>query len=250
MLCVLNRIFKLPLPAFFCGLNAEFMYLGTYIVNSVLRSRENESELAFGRCALASLKTEMWARHGLVRFTNGTGMSSDTPAAADPFDSTTPQYRAYFPEGSRDDIEFRLTRILSLSARRWGNHVESRMLALTGQSRSRWQTLFVLSVATPPITTSLLSARLAIQWPPLIRTLNSLEADGLIRRIENPTDKRSRYIEITPAGIEVVEKVQPVLSEIRTSVFAGLSEEDMRLATRVLEAVVVGISNASGADED
>ncbi|WP_039389181.1 MarR family winged helix-turn-helix transcriptional regulator [Novosphingobium sp. MBES04] len=174
-------------------------------------------------------------------------MPSDSTDGASPFDITTPQYRAYFPEGSRDDVEFRLTRMLSLSARRWGTYVESRMLAATGESRSRWQTLFVLSVATPPITTSLLSARLAIQWPPLIRTLNSLEEDGLIRRIENPTDRRSRYIEITPAGTEVVNRVQPVLSEIRSAVFGSLSEEDMRLATRVLEAIAVGVSDAQEA---
>ncbi|MFP5435478.1 MAG: MarR family winged helix-turn-helix transcriptional regulator [Alphaproteobacteria bacterium] len=122
------------------------------------------------------------------------------------------------------------------------------MLAATGQSRSRWQTLFVLSVATPPVTTSLLSARLAIQWPPLIRTLNSLEADGLIRRTENPHDKRSRHIEITPAGMAVVEQVQPVLSDIRSTVFAKLSKEEMELATRVLEKVVVGVSEAQEAD--
>lgn len=171
-------------------------------------------------------------------------MTSDNPNPVDPFDSTTPQYRAYFPEGSRDDVEFRLTRILSLSARRWGTHVENRMMAATGQSRSRWQTLFVLSVATPPITTSLLSARLAIQWPPLIRTLNSLEADGLIRRVENPTDKRSRYIEITAAGRAVVEQVQPILSDIRTKVFVNLSMQEMELATRVLEMVVAGVNEA------
>ncbi|MEL0212131.1 MAG: MarR family transcriptional regulator, partial [Novosphingobium sp.] len=134
------------------------------------------------------------------------------------FDRETPQYRAYFPEDSRDEAEFQLTRILAISARRWGTHVESRMLARTGQSRSRWQTLFVLSVAQPPVTTSLLSERLAIQWPPLIRTLHSLEADGLIRRYANPHDKRSRYIEITDAGRAVVDQVQPVLSEIRTEV--------------------------------
>lgn len=177
-------------------------------------------------------------------------MASDDPNPVDPFDSTTPQYRAYFPEGSRDDVEFRLTRILSLSARRWGTHVESRMMAATGQSRARWQTLFVLSVAPPPVTTSLLSARLAIQWPPLIRTLNSLEADGLIHRTENPNDKRSRHIEITPAGMEVVQQVQPVLSDIRSSVFAKLSEEDMTLATRVLEMIVAGVAQAQDSSDN
>jgi MarR family transcriptional regulator for hemolysin len=117
------------------------------------------------------------------------------------------------------------------------------MLARTGQSRSRWQTLFVLNVAKPPVTTSLLSERLAIQWPPLIRTLHSLEADGLIRRYANPHDKRSRYIEITDAGRAVVDQVQPVLSEIRTEVFANLTEEEVRLATRILEKIVIGVAS-------
>lgn len=188
------------------------------------------------------LKDERRIESWSVRNGDGNGMSFDNSDPVDPFDSTTPQYRAYFPEGSRDDVEFRLTRILSLSARRWGTYVESRVMASTGQSRSRWQTLFVLSVATPPVTTSLLSARLAIQWPPLIRTLNSLEADGLIRRIENPNDKRSRYIEITPAGSKVVDEVQPVLAEIRSAVFSALSEEEMLQATHVLEKIVRGIA--------
>jgi MarR family transcriptional regulator for hemolysin len=171
-------------------------------------------------------------------------MDEEQEQRSDSFGDTTPAYRAYFPEGSRDDIEFRLTRILSLSARRWGTHVENRMIAATGQSRSRWQTLFVLSIAPPPITTLVLSARLAIQWPSLIRTLNGLETDGLIRRIVNPNDKRSRYIEITPAGTSVVEEVQPALAEVRSAVFRDMSEEDMRTATRVLEMIATGVTRA------
>jgi len=177
-------------------------------------------------------------------------MASEKQDLIDPFDSTTPQYRAYFPEGSRDDVEFRMTRILSLSARRWGTFIESRMMAATGLSRPRWQTLFVLSVATPPVTTSLLSARLAIQWPPLIRTLNSLEADGLIRRVENPSDKRSRYIEITQSGLEVVAHVQPILSGLRSTVFANLSVDEMEFATRVLEKIIIGIAETQEESSD
>lgn len=171
-------------------------------------------------------------------------MGSDSNDLTGPFGNDTPRYRAYFPEGSRDEVEFHLTRVLSLSSRRWGAYVENRMMAVTGETRPRWQTLFVLSVATPPVTTSLLSNRLAIQWPPLIRTLNSLEADGLIRRTPNPHDKRSRYIEITPAGLAVVDMVQPALAEIRASVFKDLSDEDMGHAARVLQMILVGVANA------
>ncbi|MCW2389657.1 MarR family transcriptional regulator for hemolysin [Sphingobium sp. B11D3B] len=163
---------------------------------------------------------------------------------SDPSDGQPSHHRGYSSGDSRDEMEFELTRLLSLAARRWGTYVESRMMPTTGQSRSRWQTLFVLSVAPPPVTTSDLSARLAIQWPPLIRTLNSLEEDGLIRRIDNPNDKRSRYIEITPAGLDVVAQVQPALSRFRGKAFAGLTMEEMDVASHILEKIIQGVSDA------
>ncbi|MCW2410719.1 MULTISPECIES: MarR family winged helix-turn-helix transcriptional regulator [unclassified Sphingobium] len=161
-----------------------------------------------------------------------------------PSEDQPSHHQGYSSGDARDEVEFELTRLLSLSARRWGTYVESRMMPATGQSRSRWQTLYVLSVAPPPVTTSHLSARLAIQWPPLIRTLNSLEKDGLIRRIDNPADKRSRYIEITPAGLDVVAQVQPALSQFRSRAFTQLTTEEMNIATRILEKIIQGVSDA------
>lgn len=166
------------------------------------------------------------------------------------YDDKSPLFRTYFQAGSRDETEFKLTRILSLCARRWGTYVEQRMLAATGQDRARWQTLFIVNIATGPVTTSMLSARLAIKWPPLVRTLNGLEADGLIKRVENPEDRRSRFIEITPAGMAVVEKVQPALSKIRSAVFSDVSEQEMHIATAVLEKIVIGVARAQGEEPD
>lgn len=171
-------------------------------------------------------------------------MKSDRSHPPSLLDNITSEYNEFFPEGSRDEAEFRLARILSLAARRWGTYVEHRMLEATGQSRSRWQALFVLSVAKPPVTTSDLSARLAIQWPPLVRTLNALEADGLITRTVNPDNKRSRFIEITPAGLEIVKMAHPKLRENHASIFSFLSEDEIAQSIDVLERVFLRATKA------
>ncbi|TKD52804.1 MarR family winged helix-turn-helix transcriptional regulator [Sphingomonas baiyangensis] len=150
----------------------------------------------------------------------------------------------YFEPGSRAETEFLFTRALSLAARRWGQHVETSLQAMTGQSRPRWQTLFVLSMAEPPVTTSTLATRLAIRWPSLIRTLNGLEADGLVRRTTNPDDRRSRWIAITPAGLAVLHSVMPVLTEVRADALDTLDDADMQAATRVLRVLIDGLASA------
>jgi MarR family transcriptional regulator for hemolysin len=167
-------------------------------------------------------------------------MGDSVRETIDLFDQSSGRYHEFFPPGSREDVEFRLTRKLVLTARRWTAISEDQIKAATGQSRSRWQILLSLAFADPAVTTSALSLRLGIKWPPLVRTLNELEADGLVRRTGNPDDKRSRLIEITPAGYEVAMQVQPVLAKVRADVLAGLDQDELILATRLLDTILSG----------
>lgn len=158
----------------------------------------------------------------------------------DPFEQSTGTYREFYAPGSREDLEFRLTRKLVLTARRWTAASEEPIRAATGQTRARWQTLLALAIADSSATTSTLSSRLGVRWPPLIRTLNGLEADGLVRRRENAADKRSRFLEITEEGRRVVEGVRPVLAQVRGDVLEELSDDELVLATRLLDMILNG----------
>jgi MarR family transcriptional regulator for hemolysin len=158
----------------------------------------------------------------------------------DQFEQWSSRYRDFFAPGSREDVEFRVTRKLVLTARRWTAVSGERIKAATGQTRPRWQILLSLAFAGVTVTTSELSHRLGISWPPLIRTLNGLEADGLIRRVGNPADGRSRLIEITEAGYEVALQVQPVLAQVRAEVLSSLGDDDLNLTTALLDSILSG----------
>jgi len=168
---------------------------------------------------------------------------SQAGTGVDRFDEWAQVYDLYYPAGSRKDLEFRLSRKLILAARRWTNLIDETIRLGTGQRRAGWQTLFALAFAARPLTTLELSERVGVQWPALVRTLNGLEAEGLVRRSENPDDGRSRLIDITDAGQKLVADVQEVLDPTRGAVLAGMTDDEVLIATRLLDKVLNGATD-------
>jgi len=83
-----------------------------------------------------------------------------------------------------------------------------------------------------------------VQWPSLIRTLDGLEAEGLVERRVNPADKRSRLVSITPRGLAVFREVKAVLDPTRAALLEGFSDEELRSAERLLERFFSAIGDS------
>jgi MarR family transcriptional regulator for hemolysin len=151
------------------------------------------------------------------------------------FDAWAKRFYEQYEEGSRLEKEFHLTRKLILTARRWTTHIDELVKKRTGHSRARWQTLSALSFSEGTVGTLELARRLAVRWPTLIRVLNELEAEGLIRRLPDPHDRRMRLVAITPEGRRVMSRVRDILDPARSAVLAGFSDEELVSAERVLD---------------
>jgi MarR family transcriptional regulator, transcriptional regulator for hemolysin len=175
---------------------------------------------------------------------------NDLHGSIDRFDEWASSYSAFYAPGSRLDLEFRFSRMLVLASRRWTALIDEAIKDRTGHSRSRWQTLFVIAFAGDRLTTLGLSERLGVQWPTLVRTLNDLEANGLILREENPADGRSRLISITEAGRQVVEDVKPVLDPVRQQVLAGFTDAEIAVTERLLDRLLTATAEVSEQSRD
>jgi MarR family transcriptional regulator for hemolysin len=151
------------------------------------------------------------------------------------FDSWATRFGEFYAEGSRAELEFRFSRLLILASRRWSTFIDEAIRQKTGQPRARWQTLAALAFSEGPIATIELAERMAVQWPSLIRTLDGLEADGLVERRVNPADKRSRLVTITPRGTEVFREVKAVLDPTRSALLEGFADDELAAAERLLE---------------
>ncbi len=169
---------------------------------------------------------------------NETGAAGALAGHARDLDGWARFYHEYYPENSRLDLEYRISRLLVMAGRTWGTHIDNMLRSSTGQSRARWQALFVIAFGDQPATMTDIGVRLNVQWPTLVRVLDGLEKDGLINRIDNPRDGRSRLVSITEAGKAMVEQIKPVIDDERASLLEGLSDEDLSQCVGVLQRLL------------
>ena len=89
------------------------------------------------------------------------------------------------------------------------------------------------------------SERLGVQWPTLVRLMNELEQDSLIVRHDNPTDRRSRLVQLTKKGHQIIDQARSVVDPLREQVSAGLSKQEVIQCTMLLERMRQMISQFS-----
>ncbi len=165
------------------------------------------------------------------------GLLEPAPHARD-LDSWARYYHDYYPANSRVDLEYRLSRMVVMAGRIWATHADNMLRAEAGQSRARWQTLFAIDFGEQPATMTDIGVRLNVQWPTLVRVLEGLEKDGLISRVDNPRDGRSRLVSITDAGRALLREVQPALDAERARLLAGLSDEELAKCCETLHLLM------------
>jgi len=155
----------------------------------------------------------------------------------DYFDQWSSQYGAFYTPDARIDREFRLSRMLVLAGRSWQHRIDNILRNETGQTRARWQALFALAFAPQPATMSELCKRVRVQWPTMVRLLDAMDRDGLIRREENPADGRSRLVYLTEHGEEVMRQIQPILDRERSRILRHLSDEELETCAEMLHRI-------------
>ncbi len=78
------------------------------------------------------------------------------------------------------------------------------------------------------MTPSELGERLIVTRATVTGLLDSLERTGFVHRSANPTDRRSLVVEITPAGLAVVQELRTIVHRQEKAWMAGLSELELR----------------------
>jgi DNA-binding MarR family transcriptional regulator len=74
------------------------------------------------------------------------------------------------------------------------------------------------------------------------RLIDKLEAAGLTKRVQCSNDRRQVDITITPAGLQLLEKVSPELDRL-TSEIINLEEEEAKTLNKLLDKLRQGIDN-------
>src|SRR5688500_18309120 len=117
--------------------------------------------------------------------------------------------------------EIRLTINLVLVARRWRSLLDDR-LRLVGQSSARMEALAAI-INSPALSAQVdIAKRLRIEGPTMTRMLDTLEADGLVERLPDPSDRRTKQLRLTAEGERVLEESFTIAGELRDRLLDGL----------------------------
>ncbi len=84
------------------------------------------------------------------------------------------------------------------------------------------------------VTVSELGARVAMDKSTLTGILDRLERDGLVERVENPSDGRSFVVRLTARARELEARLRAVYEETNAAFLSRLTPEERRVVQRVV----------------
>ena len=124
--------------------------------------------------------------------------------------------------------------------RAWREQVDAR-LAPFGLSQARWLILLHLSRGANGSSQKALAARVGVQGPTLVRTLDRLEAEGMVERREASEDRRAKTIHVTAKAEPAVQRIQSVADKVREEILAGISDAALADCVRVFERIAANL---------
>ncbi|KAF0202703.1 MAG: MarR family transcriptional regulator transcriptional regulator for [Gallionellaceae bacterium] len=117
----------------------------------------------------------------------------------------------------------------------WRTELDRRLRPL-GFSHSRWLLLLHLS-RHDGCTHRELAQHMGIEAATLVRSVDHMEQEGLLKRCGSETDRRVKHLHLSDAGKKVVEEIRSYAADLRKEVLAGLSQAEIKTALDVLNNI-------------
>src|SRR5580704_3113740 len=138
--------------------------------------------------------------------------------------------------------------LIARAGRQWRRAVD-RHLQPFGLTEATWLPLIHLARAAVPMRQKDLAASLVLDGSSVVRLLDALETAGLIERREECADRRAKIITVTSRGLSIIDRVEAASRDVRSAALVGLSDEEIEIATRVLELVCRNLAKQQDRDE-
>ena len=152
--------------------------------------------------------------------------------------------------GQRPDLDLTGWRLLARIGRLWYLATEAIADALRpfGLTQHEYIVLASLRDAGPPYTSSpsrLLDAALITTSGGLTNMLHRLEANGLIARMPDPSDRRGVLVTLTDGGLALIQDATTAYINAENQLIAGLSPAQAETLTLALRDFLVTIEPVS-----
>nr|WP_194299897.1 MarR family transcriptional regulator [Acetobacter conturbans] len=113
-----------------------------------------------------------------------------------------------------------------------------------------WRPLYYLRVLPSPVRQTDLARSMLVEAQSLVRLLDTLERQGLVRRDVDPDDRRSKLVSLTEAGAEMGETVLSVADDVAARFLEGVSDEALEGCQAVFNQVWSGLEQKARSSGD
>lgn len=103
-----------------------------------------------------------------------------------------------------------------------------------GISHQQYNVLRILRGAKGPLPTMEIAGRMIEQAPGITRHVTNLESRGLIRREQWTGDRRQMLCQITPAGLRLLERLDPAIDALDDAFSGRVTREQLETFLEVL----------------
>jgi MarR family transcriptional regulator, transcriptional regulator for hemolysin len=134
------------------------------------------------------------------------------------------------------DLEERFSDALHSTSRSWRQAVDRRLKYL-GVSQASWMTIAIAAKARSPLSQSELADKLGVEGATMVAMIDRLVKAGLVIREASTTDRRIKRVVLTPAGVNVYEKVKAEATALRNELLANIDHKKLLTASELLETL-------------
>jgi MarR family transcriptional regulator, transcriptional regulator for hemolysin len=124
---------------------------------------------------------------------------------------------------------------LHLVAHAWRNELDRRLRPL-GFSHSRWLLLLHLS-RNDGCTHCELAQKMGIEAATLVKQVDHMEQEGLVKRCISETDRRVKNLYLSASGKKAVERIRTSAAELRKEILSGSTDEQIQTALDVVQKI-------------
>jgi MarR family transcriptional regulator for hemolysin len=137
---------------------------------------------------------------------------------------------------SQSTIHAEIGLLIARLGRAWRREAD-KALADHGLSQATAVPLVVLARSGKSVRQGVLAEEMGIEGPSLVRLIDLLQAEGLVERREDPTDRRAKTLHLTEAGEAKVEETNRVLRRVRASLLRDIEPDDLAATFDALQRI-------------
>ncbi len=97
------------------------------------------------------------------------------------------------------------------------------------------------------VTQTVLSERVRIEAPTMVRTLDRMEREGLVKRVRSETDRRRIHIRLSKKGANLERQLVPLAAEVNDTALAGITKKDRRQLDELLARLIANLDKEAKA---